>query len=397
MLEFNPYDRDYGVDPYPLYERLREEAPVFHNPQMKFWALSRYDDVVTAHRDAATFSSAGGVTIEGAEAAMPLLIVKDRPEHNWAKGLVTKLFSRSRMEALDLFIRQRAGELIEAAAEKYGADGEFNLVSEFSVQLPLEVISELLGIPAALRQEIHHLNNAMISRGEDRDDSASMRATMRNMEIYLQLARERRADPRDDVISMIIAQEVEDENGIRHSLSDEEIAVRFNEMSFAGHETVAKAIPNGAMAFHKFPDQRSKLLQNRSLLPNAVEEILRYDPPSQLQGRTTTRDVMLHGVTIPVGSKTMLVTGSATRDPRAFEEPAVFNIERKLDNKSIYFGYGVHKCLGIHLARQELAIAFDELFNRFPDWEVDPTRITRSILSNVRGVDSLPIRLGRHA
>jgi cytochrome P450 len=301
------------------------------------------------------------------------------------------------MAALDIFIRRRAGELIEAAAEKYGPDGEFNFVTEFTVQLPLEVISELLGIPQALRQEIHRLSNIVISRGADRDESASMTATMRNMEIYLLLARERRANPRDDVISMVIAQTVEDENGINHSLSDEEIAVRFGEMSFAGHETVAKAIPNGAIAFHKFPEQRSKLMQNRGLLPNAVEEILRYDPPSQLQGRTTTRDVTLHGVTIPAGSKTMLVTGSATRDPRAFEEPAVFNIERKLDNKSIFFGYGVHKCLGIHLARQELAIAFDELFNRFPNWEVDPTRITRSILSNVRGVDSLPIRLGKHA
>jgi cytochrome P450 len=397
MLEFNPYDRDYGADPYPLYERLREEAPVFHNPEMRFWALSRYDDVVAAHRDAATFSSAGGVTIEGAEASMPLLIVKDHPEHNWAKSLVTKLFSRPRMAALDIFMRRRAGELIEAAAEKCGPDGEFNFVSEFTVQLPLEVISELLGIPPALRQEIHHLSNIAISRGEDRDESVSTTATRRNMEIYLLLARERRANPRDDIISMVIAQEVEDENGVKHSLSDEEIAVRFGEMSFAGHETVAKAIPNGAMAFHRFPDQRSKLTRNRGLLPNAVEEILRYDPPSQLQGRTTTRDVTLHGVTIPVGSKTMLVTGSATRDPRAFEEPAAFNIERKLDNRSIFFGYGVHKCLGIHLARQELAIAFDELFNRFPNWEVDPTRITRSILSNVRGVDSLPIRLGKHA
>jgi cytochrome P450 len=396
MLEFNPYGREYVENPYPLYERLREEAPVFHNADMKFWALSRYDDVVAAHRDAATFSSAGGVTIEGAEATQPLLIVKDQPEHGWAKGLVIKLFSRNRMAALDLFIRKRAAELLEQAAEKAG-DGEFDFVSEFTVQLPLEVISELLGIPEELRAEIHHLSNAIAYRGDDRDETAAGMAQMRMAQLYIGLARERRANPRDDVISTLIADELVDENGVVHRLTDEEIGVRFLEMGFAGHETVAKAIPNGVIAFHRFPEQRAKLLANRDLISNAVDEILRYEPPSQLQGRTTTRDVTLHDVTIPAGEKVMLLTGSATRDPRAFEAPDVFDIERKLDNRSIFFGYGVHKCLGIHLARQELAIAFDELFTRFPDFEVDPSRATRAILTNVRGVSSLPIRLSKHA
>lgn len=397
MLEFDPYDRDYGADPYPLYARLREEAPVFHNAKMKFWALSRYDDVVMAHRDAVTFSSAGGVTIEGHEAKMPLLIVKDKPEHGWAKGLVVNLFSRPRMMALDIFIRKRAVELLEEAYEKYGPDGEFNFVSEFSVRLPLDVISELLSIPEELREEIHHLSNTIVYRGADQDEQAAGIATMRMLQLYTELAQDRRANPRDDVVSMLIAQEIKDENGVMHMMSDQEIGVRFLEMGFAGHETVAKAIPNGAMAFHKFPDQRALLADDRDLMTAAVDEILRYDPPSQLQGRTTTRDFELHGVTIPQGEKVMLLTASATRDPRAFEEPDRFDIERPLDNRSIFFGYGVHKCLGIHLARQEIAIAFDELFNRFPDHRVDPARVTRSILSNVRGVNSLPTQLGRHA
>jgi cytochrome P450 len=398
MLTFNPYDREYGLDPYPLYARLRDEAPVYHNPEMKFWALSRFEDVLGAHRDAKLFSSAGGVTIEGTEAAMPFLIVKDQPEHTWAKALVVKMFSRSRMMALDAFIRTKAADLLETAYEKHGPDGEFDFVKEFSVQLPLSVISELLGIPEELRTEIHQLSNVTIARGPDMDANAAATATMRTMQIYMGLAADRRANPRDDVVSMLIAEEVKDEHGGTHHMEDHEIAARFLEMGFAGHETVAKAIPNGAMAFHRFPEERARLLNDRSLLKNAVDEILRYDPPSQLQGRTTTRDVNLHDVTIPAGQKVMLVTGAATRDPRQFEHADTFDITRPVsDYLSVFFGFGIHKCLGIHLARQEVGVAFDELLNRFPHYEVAPERATRAILSNVRGVASLPIVLGRHA
>lgn len=396
-FHFDPYSRDFIADPYPLYARLRDEAPVYHNADMKFWALSRYDDVVSAHKDSNLFSSAGGVTIEGTEAAMPLLIVKDQPDHGWAKSLVVKMFSRPRMAALELFIRQRAGELIDEAYEKYGATSEFNFVSEFTVKLPLSVISELLGIPEELRDEIHQLSNTIIYRGEDRDPAAAEAATRRMIGLYMGLAAGRRANPRDDVITMLINEEATDEQGVKHRMSDQEIAVRFLEMGFAGHETVAKAIPNGAMAFHAFPDQRRKLAADRSLLASAVDEILRYDPPSQLQGRTTTREVTLHGKTIPAGQKVMLLTGSATRDPRAFENADQLDIARPLDMRSIFFGFGVHKCLGIHLARQEIAIAFDELLSRFPQYEVDPGRTTRAIMSNVRGVGSLPITLGPRA
>ena len=396
MLSFNPYDPAYGRDPYPLYTRLRDEAPAYHNPDMNFWALSRYDDVLAAHRDAATFSSAKGVSLEGYEAAMPFLIVKDQPEHNWAKGLVVKMFARNRMVALDAFIRRRAIELLEALYEQYGPDEEFDFVSAFTVRLPLDVISELLGIPHELQHDIHRLSNMIVMRGEG-DNDASAEGTAKIMEIYTDLARDRRARPRDDVISMIIAEEVEDEHGVKHSMSDFEIGVRFMEMGFAGHETVAKAIPNGAMAFHHFPEARAQLAADPSLITSAVEEILRFDPPSQLQGRTTTRDVTLHGVTIPEGERVMLLTGSATRDPHAFAEADRFDITRPLDNRSVFFGFGVHKCLGIHLARQELAIAFSEITARFPDYAVDPDRATRLVLSNVRGVASLPIRLGAHA
>ena len=398
MLTFDPYDREYGLDPYPLYARLRDEAPVYHNPGMKFWALTRFEDVLNAHRDAKLFSSAGGVTIEGTEAGMPFLIVKDQPEHSWSKALVVKLFSRPRMIALDAFIRRRAGELLEGLYDKHGPNGEFDFVSEFTVPLPLSVISELLGIPEEYHEEIHNLSNITVSRGPDRDMNEVAMATMRTMQIYTELAADRRANPRDDVVSMLIAEEVQGEDGKKHRLEDYEIAARFLEMGFAGHETVAKAIPNGAIAFHHFPDEHHRLLADRGLLKNAVDEILRFDPPSQLQGRTTTADVTLHGVTIPAGERVMLVTGAATRDPRTFENADRFDVTRPVsDYLSVFFGFGIHKCLGVHLARQEVGVAFDELLTRFPNYRVSPERATRAVLSNVRGVATLPITLGERA
>ncbi len=394
MIEFNPYDKAFANDPYPVYKRLRDEAPVYHCEPLKFWALSRYADVLEAHRDFKTFSSAGGVTIEGMDAHIPLLIVKDPPEHRWHKALITKVFTQERMGALEPFIRNLVALLLDKAAAK----PEFDFVQEFALLIPLEVISELIGIPPELRHEIHALTNRMLFRGEDGADMAELATVMaKTLEIYGGLVRDRRARPRNDPISYLIESEVQDDTGESRRLTDEEMAFRFAELAAAGHETVAKAIPNGAMAFHRFPGERRKLMENPNLFPSAVEEILRFDPPSQLQGRTTTRDVTLHGATIPAGSKTMLLTGAATRDERKFEAPDVFDVSRAAPLDAVFFGFGIHRCLGIHLARLEIRTAFEELFRRFPNFDVDPSRATRSVLSNVRGVNTLPAQLGAPA
>jgi len=234
----------------------------------------------------------------------------------------------------------------------------------------------------------------MLRRGEDVDMNAVIQANMRLIEVFMKLIQERRERPRQDVITLLMDSEVKDESGTKRKLEDYEIAFRFNEMGAAGHETAAKAIANGAMAFTRFPDQKQLLTANRALLPKAVHEILRLEPPSQLQGRTTSTDVTLHGVTIPQGQKVMLLTGAACRDERAFADPDRFDITREPDARSIYFGFGVHKCLGLHLATLEINIAFEELFSRFPDFAVDPDKAEYPILSNVRGPSSLPGRLG---
>jgi cytochrome P450 len=387
MVEFNPYDLATYRDPYPVYRALRAEAPVYRNDQLKFWAISRHADVLAAHNDWETYSSAGGVTIEGTEAGSPMIIMKDPPDHRWHRRIVSKVFSPKRMMELEPYIRQRAGELLDAHRD----DDEFDVVRAFSVALPLDVISEMLGIPQEHRATVNHCSDMMLTRGEEGRDQNAFESAGTLINLYLSLVAERREHPTDDPISLLIRTEVtDDEDGSTRRMADDEIAFRFMELGVAGHETVAKAIPNGLMALTRFPDQRRKLLADPSLYDRAAGEVLRYDAPSQLQGRTARRDVELHGVTIPAGDRVMLVTGSALRDERVYDRPDVFDLDRRDEPSTLFFGFGIHRCLGAHLARLEIRVALEEVLRRFPDFVADPARAVMKVSSNVRGVANLP-------
>ena len=391
-VEFNPYLWETAHNPYPIYRELRDDCPVYRNDELGFWALSRHTDVAAAHNDPATFVNSGGVTIEGYEKDSPFLIVKDPPEHTWHRKIVGRVFTPRRIADLEPYIRRRAGELLDP----YRSSGELDIVTDFSVRLPLDVISELLAIPEELRAQIHELSNRVASR-ENLDDPTVVEdvlaATIELMEVYLELVRDRRAHPRDDVITLMIDTEVTDDDGGTRRLGDEEIAYRFLELGFAGHETVAKLIPSGVVALAWYPDQRRRLAADPSLLRNAVEEMLRWDPPSQLQGRTAARDVELHGLTIPAGDRVMLITGSATHDERVYEDAELFDIDRNVTHP-VTFGFGIHVCLGVHLARLEIHVAFEELLARFPDFDVDGSRAVRHVQTNVRGLSNLPMVFG---
>ena len=317
MVAYNPYAPENVLDPYPTFRRLRDEAPVYHNAEMNFWALSRYDDVCAAHRDAKRFVSGEGITIEGSEKGMPLLILRDPPDHSWHKGLVSRVFTPARMAALEPFIRDRAVALLEAL------DGreEVDFVHDFTVELPLSVICELIDIPLENRRELHERANAPLLRGDDRDPEAARTAQIEQHRFFQGLAAARRANPRDDAITLLINTEVKDEAGGTRRLDDFEIATHFAELATAGHETVAKALASGLIALHHFPEQRARLQADTSLIPAAVEELLRYDPPSQMQGRTTSVDVTLHGVTIPAGSRTMLLPRARRGTSAPFPTP----------------------------------------------------------------------------
>lgn len=393
MPEYSPFDKDIVHNPFPVYRALRDEAPAYHNEQVGFWALSRYDDVVAAHLDTDVFSSTNGVTIEGIDKGAPFLIVKDPPEHTWHRKIAARMFTPRRIAALEPFIRTTAAGLLDQVPD---AD-EFDLVEHFSFRLPLDVISELIGIPGAEREHIHRLSDRLVAFDEDGAISQdSMLASLELAQVMADLVAERRRHPGNDVITTLMNTEVVDDDGNTRSLDDEELANRFLELAFAGHETVAKLIPNGVIALSWYPDQRRELAADPGLMPNAVEEMLRWDPPSHYQGRWTTREVELHGTVIPEDQRVILITASAVHDERKYPDPELFDIHREID-RHVSFGFGRHLCLGASLARLETRIAFEELLKRFPDFTFDETGVERAYASNVRGLARLPLRIERRA
>lgn len=392
-MKLNPFSDEFTADPFPIYKRLRDNDPLHFNDEMNFFAVSRYDDIIEVFRDPETYSSAGGVTLDGTGAGTPMLLVKDNPEHRWHKNLAFGVFTRERMNAMEGFARALCIKLIEAA----GQTDECDAVEDFSVGLPLNVISELIGIPEDYRAPIHDLANALIQRGDSVDPKVFYKMKLESDRMCAELIRMRRETPGDDIITVLINTPLQDDTGVVRHLTDEELAARFMELAGAGHETVAKAIPNAMAMFNRFPGELGKVLDDPSLIPNAVEETMRFEAPAQTLARTTTREVELHGKRMPAGARVLLLLGSATRDERHFENPDVFDVTRESDVISAYFGYGIHRCLGIHLARMEIRVALEELLNRYPNFRTFPERGKRVAMANVRGYASLPVQFGAHA
>lgn len=391
MVEYNPFSRLTVHNPFPTYRRLRDEAPVYHNKELGFWALSRYEDVVAAHLDTETYTSTHGVTLEGTDQGMPFLILKDPPEHTLHRKIAARLFTPRRIGQLEPFIRDTAARLLDRLLDQ----DTFDLVQEFSFRLPLDVISELIGIPVPLRADIHELSDRIAARSEDMTVSDDVRnAAVELIALLSDLVKDRRKNPGNDVITMLMQTEVEDEEGNLRSLTDDELSFRFLELAFAGHETVAKLIPNGAVALSWYPDQRRELVADPTLIAGAVEEMLRWDPPSHYQGRWTTREVELHDTLIPADVRVVLITGSAGHDERKYPESELFDIHRDID-KHVSFGFGRHLCLGASLARLETRVAFEELLRRFPDFTVDEAGVQRQYGGNVRGLAKLPLVIER--
>ena len=388
MVEYNPFGPDAQYNPYPVWKQLRDEAPVYHNPDFGFYALSRYDDVLAAFLDTTTFISGNGVTVGGKEQSDGRLIASDAPGHTKVRKLLSRVFTPRRVADLEPFIRGIASKYLDQARDR----DRFDLVQEFSLRMPLEVIGELLGIPEELRDTVHDLANTSVTRDPDPTVSLEkVRAAMGEVRaIYHELVVDRRKNPRNDVISMLIAAEVPDDEGGTYALTDELITANFMLLGAAGHETVMKLIGNGAVALAWYPEQRAELVKNPGLIPNAVEEMMRWDNPAPLEGRWSTRDFTLHGVTIPADTRVMLLMGAANHDDRQYEEPELFNIHRKIE-RPLSFGFGVHLCIGAALARLETRVAFEELLSRFPNYELDESGINRGAVSFFRGLNNLTI------
>jgi cytochrome P450 len=390
-IHYDPSDYAIDADPYPLYRRMRDEAPLYHNEKMNFWVLSRFADVWEATMDFGTYSSAQGTTLEEQPQGFPLMLWMDPPGHQRLRNLVSKAFTPRRIQEMGGIIRDMAGEFLAP----FAATGEMDAINDFTGKLPMNVISTLLGIPREDREKVRQISNRIMHReqGSVEHTEDSMAAAMELLGYFGECVEARKKHPTGDMMTALVQAEVPDEGGGASTLSDEEILGFCMLLGVAGNETVTKLLGNGIYWLWKHPDQRAELAQNPKLVPGAVEELLRYDPPSHYQGRVTMKDVTWYGQTVPAGSRVLLLTGSTGRDEREFpDHPEAFDIHRRIE-RHLAFGHSRHVCLGANLARLESKIALEELLLRFPRYEIDIDKAERVHSSNVRGYAKLPLRL----
>jgi cytochrome P450 len=384
-VRFDPFAYEVHEDPYPLYRQLRDDAPAYLDPEHGFWALSRDDDVRAALNDTATFSSTGGITLERrAEAVEPMLIETDPPRHTRLRGLVSRAFTPKRVADLEEPIRRLSARLVGPFRDT----GSIDVIDDFAARLPMAVIGEMLGVPRSEQDELRGHSDAMLHRepGDSQMTPAGINGAMQLYAHFEQLIADRRDDPGDDLVSALLAAREGDSD-----LSHGEILGFCFLLLIAGNETTTKLLGNAVFWLHAFPEQRAKLLSDPTQVAAAVEEVLRFDTSTQSLARLLTHDVTLHGVTLPKGSKGLLLFASANRDDRRWERADELDITRNPAGH-LAFGHGIHHCLGAALARLEARVALETLLPVLGEYEIDDNGTERVHSANVRGFSRLPVR-----
>ena len=390
-IYYDPYDPELQLDPYPVFRRMREEAPLYYNERHDFYAVSRFADVESALKDHGTFSSAHGGILELIKADIELpsgvFIFEDPPIHTAHRGILSRIFTPRKMNALEPFVRDLCAEVLDPLV---GAD-RLDFVGDLGARMPMRVIGALLGIPVQDQEDVRQHKDDTLRRepGQPGEFSEDQFADAAFFADYIDW---RTDNPSDDLMTSLIRAEFEDETGTVRRLTRDELLIFVNVLATAGNETTNRVIGHIGRLLAEHPDQRRELVDDRSLIPNAVEEILRVEPPALQACRYVTRDVEFHGQTVPEASTLMVLMASANRDDRAFPPDGdVFDIHREIGHH-LTFGHGIHFCLGAALARLEARVAIDEILSRFPEWEVDWDN-ARLDSSQVRGWASLPVHL----
>ncbi|HXY64365.1 MAG TPA: cytochrome P450 [Mycobacterium sp.] len=389
----DPYDYDFHEDPYPYYRRLRDEAPLYHNDELGFWALSRHSDVHKGFRNSTTLSNRDGVSLDpvsrGPHASKTMsFLAMDDPAHLRLRTLVSKGFTPRRIRELEPRVTELAVQHLDTMLEKAGSGVTVDYVAEFAGKLPMDVISELMGVPEPDRDRIRAMADGVMHREDGVNDvpASAIEASLNLIVYYQQMVAERRKKPTDDLTSALLEAEIDGDR-----LTDEEILGFMFLMVIAGNETTTKLLANAAFWGHKNPDQLTPVYQDLSRVPLWVEETLRYDTSSQILARTVSGELTLYDTTIPEGDVLLLLPGSGHRDERVFDHPDDYVIGRDIGSKLLSFGSGAHFCLGAHLARMEARVALTELFKRIRGFQVDEANAVRVHSSNVRGFAHLPI------
>jgi cytochrome P450 len=386
-LNWDPYNPDYFKNPHPVFARLREEAPFYYNEQYGFYAVSRYADVERCLGDWERFSSARGDVLEMIKANVPVprgsFIHHDPPAHTVYRKALMRVFSPKRMAALEPQIRAFCARSLDPLVES----GQFDFITNLGAEMPMRVISMLLGIPEEDQEAIRERVDANLRTEQGKPIDYSTNTKMgEGFEGYIDWRAEH---PADDLMTDLMNIEFEDETGTQRKLTRDEILVIVNILAGAGNETTNRLIGWTGKLLAEHPDQRRQIYENRALIPQAIEEILRYEPPGPAVARCVTQEVEFHGAKVPAGSVLVGLIAAANRDERKFTDGGRFDINRK-KAPHLTFGYGFHNCLGNALARVEGRIALDEILNRFPEWDVDLQSAYLSSTSTVRGWESLP-------
>jgi cytochrome P450 len=387
---YDPYDVDIDADPYPVFGRLREEAPLYYNEKLDFFAVSRFEDVEHGLVDRRTYISGRGGILEliKANVEMPpgTLIFEDPPVHTVHRQLLSRVFTPKKMAALEPQIR----EFCARALDPYVGSKGFDFVGNLGAQMPMRVIGMLLGIPEEDQEAVRDKVDANLRTepGQPQDFSHGFNPGA-GLEEYVAW---RAAHPSNDLITQLLTSEFEDETGTVRCLSRDEVVIYVNVLAGAGNETTNRLIGWTGKVLAEHPDQRKQLVDDPSLIPNAIEELLRFEPPAPHVGRYVARDVEIHGQKVPEGSAILFLVGAANRDERRYPNGDSFDVHRQ-GGQPLTFGYGIHYCLGAALARLEGRIALEEVLARFPEWEIDWDNAKLAPTSTVRGWENLGVFL----
>jgi cytochrome P450 len=385
---YDPYDVEINADPYPTFRRLREAAPLYYNERYDFYAVSRYEDVERGLVNWDTFRSGRGGILEvikaGVEMPPGILIFEDPPRHDIHRALMSRVFTPRRMNALEDKVREYCRQCLDPLV----GTGRFDFIADLGAQMPMQTIGMLLGIPeadqAAIRDRVD--SNLRTEPGQQME----VRGVAMGSEMFGEYIDWRAEHPSDDLMTELLTAEFEDETGTIRRLSRDEVLTYSMVIAGAGNETTTRLLGWAGKVLAEHPDQRAALVEDRSLIKPAIEELLRYEPPAPHVARYVANDVEYYGQTVPEGSVMMFLVGAANRDERRFTDGDRFDIHREASGH-LAFGYGIHFCLGAALARLEGRVALDEVLTRFPTWQVDWDGAKLAPTSTVRGWESLPV------
>jgi cytochrome P450 len=389
-IYYDPYDFRIDSDPYPLWRRMRDEAPLYYNPKYDFYALSRFDDVERALVDWQTYRSGRGSVLEIIRANVEIppgnVLFEDPPIHDVHRGIMSRVFTPKKMNAIEPKVREFCARSLDPLV----GSGRFDFIADLGAQMPMRTIGYLLGIPEEDQEAIRDRIDDGLRLEEGDDTGIAGYGFEAQADMFADYIEWRAHHPSSDLMTELLNVEFDDETGARRKLTRTEVLTYVNMLAAAGNETTTRLIGWTGKVLAEHPDQRRQVAQDRTLVQRTIEEVLRYEAPSPIQARYVARDVEHYGQVVPEGSIMVLLNGSANRDEHRFPDGDRFDIHREIGHH-LSFGYGIHFCLGAALARLEGRVALDEVLQRFPDWEVDYDHAVQARTSTVRGWQSLPV------